>query len=72
MRQKRMVKIRAGSKICAFFEVRLDNQSMHIFFCYCFWFADVGLDQMKSVKISEDKNFRKTQKVVAKSLMKKF
>lgn len=53
-------------------KVRLHNQSMDIVFRYCFWFEDVGLDQMKSVKISEYKNFRKTQKLVAKRLMKKF
>lgn len=53
-------------------KVHLHDQSMDMVFCYCFWFEDVGLDEMKYAKISEYKNFRKTQKLVAKSLMKKF
>lgn len=38
-----------------FFKLHLGNQNMCIFFCYCFWFADVGLGQVAStlrIKIS--------------------
>lgn len=72
MSQKRMVRVWAGGKICVFLQTT-PLQSKHVhFLLLCFWFADVGLDQVKSTKISEDKNFRETEKGVVKSIKEKF
>lgn len=69
MSPKRMVRVWAGSKICAFFKLHLGNQSMH-FLLLLFMACRCGI-RLSEICI-EYKNFRKTEKLVVKSIKKSF